>query len=277
MKRSSAVHLNPELAHDADARSKSMIRIGQGGRPFLDYLLFNVEQAGYKDVVIVIGEGDTPIREQYGMQDHGNIFHGLMISYAVQRIPEGRMKPLGTADAVLVGLRSRTDWEQQRVTVCNSDNLYSVRALSLLLSSTAECSMIDYDRSGLGFPPDRAERYAVLEKNGDGALADIIEKPTVADIERCSDAHGRVGVSMNIFRFRSSLIIPALEATPLNAARQERELPAAVSLMIKNNPGCLVTVPLAEQVPDLTAREDIPLVMEFLAKNYGDPPWSQPQ
>jgi hypothetical protein len=39
--------LDPKLEADADLKSKSMIGVGEGYRPFLDYLLYNAKQAGY--------------------------------------------------------------------------------------------------------------------------------------------------------------------------------------------------------------------------------------
>jgi ADP-glucose pyrophosphorylase len=273
MKRESAVPIDPALAREAASRSKSMMGVGPGGRPFLDYLLFNAQTAGYQDVVLVIGEHADALRKHYGPLEQGNSFHGLSISYAVQAIPTGRKKPLGTADAVLTGLRSKPEWSQQHFTVCNSDNLYSSKALALLLNSDATCCTADYDRSALGFPPERTEQFGVLRKSPDGFLVDIIEKPTPTDIALCADARGRVGVSMNIWRFRADLIGPALEMTPLHPIRAEKELPTAVTLMVKAHPGCLRTYPVAEHVPDLTGRDDIGAVQRYLAEHFSNFPW----
>jgi ADP-glucose pyrophosphorylase len=274
MKRESAVPLDPTLAREASSKSKSMIGVGPGRRPFLDYLLYNARKAGYRDVVLVVGEKAEGIRAHYGSLDSGNSYHGLSIDYAVQSIPAGRTKPLGTADAVLTGLLARPEWVHQRFTVCNSDNLYSSRALALLLDSHAESCTADYDRSALGFPPERTEQFAVLHKSTDGSLLEIIEKPTPEDIALCADAHGRVGVSMNLWRFQGELIKPALEKTPLHPLRTEKELPASVSLMVKEHPGCLMTYPVAERVPDLTGRDDIGTVQSYLAELYPDFTWS---
>jgi ADP-glucose pyrophosphorylase len=273
MRRAAQSNLDPALLRDAESKSKSMISLGEGGRPFLDYLLYNVWQAGYRDVVLVVGENDTSIRRHYGPSDSDNQYHGLTIGYATQRIPPGRVKPLGTADALLQGLRSRPDWEHQRVTVCNSDNLYSARALALLLASPASCSVIDYDRDALRFPPERIGQFGIFDKRDDGTVLEIIEKPTLDDIARCSDARGRVGVSMNLWRFRSSLITPALEQTPLDPLRNERELPTAVTLMLRKHPGSLTAYPVAEYVPDLTMRDDIAFVKEFIDREYKTLVW----
>jgi len=262
MRKPGSTSLESRLAQDADRKSKSMIGVGKGHRPFLDYLLYNAEAAGYRDVVIVVGEKDRSIRDYYGHEARNNRFRGVGISYAVQQIPSGRIKPLGTADALLQGLLARPDWQGRHVTVVNSDNLYSPRALEAVL--TTSCSMIDYDRDALNFPPARVQQFAVVHKDREGRLLDIIEKPTVEQMELVKDENGRVGVSMNIFRFPTDRMLPFLVRTPLHPVRQEKELPTAVKMMIEDSPGCMITIPMAEQVPDLTNRDDIGIVRRYL-------------
>jgi glucose-1-phosphate adenylyltransferase len=252
-----AADLDPSLLKDAQQKSKSMIGVGRDSRPFLDYLLDTISQAAYQNVVIVVGERDNSIREYYERGESAGRFPGLKISYAIQSIPAGREKPLGTADALLQALKSMPAWKGQHLTVCNSDNLYSVKALKLIRSDTHENAMIDYDRSALQFEQERIEKFAVIQKDAQGFLVDIIEKPTPEQIARASDARGRIGVSMNLFRFSYDMIHSSVERVPLNQVRQEKELPAAVMLMIGRHPRSMFTIPLSEHVPDLTSPADI--------------------
>jgi glucose-1-phosphate adenylyltransferase len=269
MKKPGTVGLDPALLHDADRKSKAMIGLGAAGRPFLDYLLSNADAAGYKDVVIVVGEADRSIRDNYGQLDCGNPFLGLSISYAVQRVPPGRTKPLGTADALLRGLESRKEWSLSKVTVCNSDNLYSVEVLRCLLESPEPCALIDYDRDALEFEPERVQQFAVIEKDGENYLRTILEKPGPADIARAAGPNGRVGVSMNIFRFSYQMILPYLTRVPLHPVRQEKELPGAVMLLVTDSPRAVKVYPRSEHVPDLTDKNDIRHVQEYLRAAYG--------
>jgi len=273
MRKSSNRLLDPALQRDAEEKSKSLIGVGEGSRPFLDYLLYNAEASGYRDVVIVVGEHDKAMREYYGPEDRDNAFHRLSISYAVQRIPAGRTKPLGTADALFQALRLRPDWQGKKFTVCNSDNLYSQRALGLMLESRAECALIDYDRDALRFESERVRQYAVVCKDHQGRLLEIVEKPSKEEFARIGSAEGRVGVSMNIFRFLYERVFRFLELVPLNPVRQEKEIPAAVMMMIQAVPGCMEAIPLAEYVPDLTNRDDIAIVREYLQREYGNFVW----
>ncbi len=267
-----AKRVNPVLHGQAERGVKSMLGVGPGGRPFLDYLLRNSLEAGYRDVVVVTGEADPAIRERYGGGRGDALFPGLRIGFAVQPIPAGRTRPLGTADALERALRSRPDWREGRCTVCNSDNLYSVRALRLLLEDRHAGAMIDYDRSALQFPAETIARFAVILKDAEGYLRTIVEKPAVEELGRAADAAGRVGVSMNIFRFTCRTILPVLEELPLHPVRDERELPAAVQELVRRDPRAIFTIPLAEQVIDLTRRGDIPVVQEYLRRNFRDFP-----
>ncbi len=262
--------LDPALQRQAEKTSKSMIGVGEGRRPFLDYLLYNAREAGYRDVVIVVGEHDRSIQTYYA--EHGNErpTAGLSLTFAVQSIPPDRTKPLGTADALLQGLRATPRWVGQQFTVCNSDNLYSRRAFHILLECRTPAGMIDYDRAALSFEPERIEQFAVIEKDERGLLVRIIEKPTPGVIERVRDRRGHVGVSMNIFRLPYDRILPFLESVPLDPVRREKELPAAIAMMIAQHPGSLQTFPLAEPVPDLTSQRDIPTVQRFLRDKFPD-------
>lgn len=260
--------LDPKLAEDAQSKSKSMIGVGEEYRPFLDYLLFNLNKAGYREVVIVINERDESIRGYYGNADRGNRFLALSIGYAIQQIPAGRKKPLGTADALVQALRARPEWKGKKFTVCNSDNLYSVRALRLLLESPDEGALIDYDRRALEFDPKRIEQFAVIRTGSDVFLEGIVEKPSPEEIAALKAPDGRVGVSMNIFRFSYDVILPALEATPIHPLRKEKELPVTVDRLVRERKGSIRAIPLAEHVPDLTHKADIPRVQEYLRKNY---------
>jgi NDP-sugar pyrophosphorylase family protein len=71
------VGMDAGLFHEAGEKSKSMLGVGRGGRPFLDYLLYNAREAGYADLVIVVGENDGGIRARYGSAMRDNEFHGL--------------------------------------------------------------------------------------------------------------------------------------------------------------------------------------------------------
>lgn len=268
--QSSFSNLNSKIIFEAESKSKAMISVGFNERPFLDYLLYNAYQVGYRDVVIIIGQKDNSIKDYYDKIENRNQFKEINISYAVQLIPEGRLKPLGTADALLCGLKSRSDWRGETFTVCNSDNLYSERALRLMLHSKCPNALIDYNRDTLGCEKERIEKFAVTKKDDTGYLVDIIEKPSAEEIESVKGKNGFVGVSMNIFSFNYDMFYPFLEIVPLHPLRQEKELPTAIKMMLKKFSKSVFTFELSEEVPDLTNKDDIIKVKSYLEKHFKD-------
>ncbi len=257
--------MSSRMKQAAVGMAKAMIPVGSGDRPFLDFCLSNIAAAGYAEVVIVTGERDSSITDHYAAGGHANDFPSLAISYVVQRIPAGRTKPLGTADALAIVLAARRAWRGGKCTVCNSDNIYSVDVLKTLLDDPHPNALVNYDRDALGFPPERTSQFAVLKTDRSGFVTEIIEKPSPADIAAAADGNGRIGVSMNIFRFSVDDIIPFLESVPLHPVRNEKELPVAVRMMASERPGSVFAISASERVPDLTQPADIPGVRRELA------------
>ena len=269
MKQSSlAWDVDARVALEIKSKPKAMLTVGNGPRPFLDYLLFNAEKSGHTQVAIVVGEGDNSIRQYYEEDGGAKQFRNLAICYLVQEIPIGRVKPLGTADALLQALRALRHWRGKRFTVCNADNLYSVAALTLLLNDQHDNAMIDYDRAALEFSEERIAQFAVTVKSKNGYLSDIIEKPSSGEVGGAQDEHGRIGVSMNIWRFKYEHILPFLESLPVHPVRQEKELPVAVKAMIAAHPLSVFAIPLAEHVIDLTTQSDIAIVQDYLRREF---------
>lgn len=262
------INLDNRILKDAGQKQKAMIGLGENYRPFLDYLLLNVIKAEIKDVVIVIGENDNSIKDYYQLNKKNNNFSELNISYAVQQIPEGRIKPLGTSDALYQGLLNASEWKGSTFIVCNSDNLYSVEAFRILQNSEYPNAMIDYERNGLLFDNERIRRFAITKKNSKGFLVDIIEKPDNELIQLMKEKDDYVGVSMNIFKFSYDIIFPFLEKTPINTERNEKELPTSVKMMLEEYPDSLFTYHFSEHVPDLTFKKDIIPVQEYLKRIY---------
>ena len=267
MTTSAEAEISSQFAKEALSKPKMMLGVGADSRPFLDYLLMNARGAGYRDVLLIVNNRDDSVRNYYTDHCGNDAFEGLGFSFAVQSIPEGQSKPLGTADAVLAGLESRPDWAGQNFTVCNSDNLYSTCALRMLIEDRHGAALIDYDRESLGVEPERVNAFAVIWKNDKGFLTDIVEKPDDDEVLRATDKHGRVGVSMNIFRFAYDVMVPLLRKTPLHPEREEKELTEAVRILVRERLDGMCALPLAEPVPDLTSLKDVANVWAFIRSN----------
>lgn len=245
-----------------------MLPVGEDSRPFLDYSLYYIEKAGYRDVVIVTAQGDRSIRSYYEGGGRSSDFPGLDISYVTQTVPAGRDKPAGTADALLTALRARPGWRGGSVTVCNSDNLYSVKVLRMLRAESHPNALIAYDRDALGFPPERTEHFSIVRYDDHGFLVDIIEKPSPPEIAAAMAGGGKVGVSMNIFRLSYDDILPIVRSMPPHPVRREKELPVAVKMLASSRPGSVRVVGVAEPVPDLTSVPDIEDVRRRIGSQF---------
>lgn len=262
MKRGIDALTDSSLADEIRRKNKAMLGVGPDARPFLDVLIHNVERAGFRSVVIVVGESDTFTPRYYSSRKDEGEFPAITISCVVQRVPPGRDKPLGTADALLAALDGYPELSHKPFAVCNSDNLYSVEALQSLLSDSHPNAMLGYDTRALRFPEDRLRSFAVIQTDDQRFLTEIVEKPSPSEYTSNDTLH--LEVSMNIFRFTHRDIIHFLRSVPLHPERNEKELPNAVRLMIQSRPRSMFVIPRAEHVPDLTSPKDIPDVVSYL-------------
>jgi NDP-sugar pyrophosphorylase family protein len=236
---------------------KSLIPVGKNGRPFLYYLVQNAVEAGYTKLYLIT----SPENEAFeNLKEQGNLPSGLEVFLAVQSVPEGRTKPLGTADALQQCLDQYPELKKTTFTVCNGDNLYSVGALKDLRSARkAPHALISYGSSGFDYTEERIAKFAVMDISSDGFLQQIIEKPNVEDVPKYRDESGELRVSMNIFSFSGKEIYPYLKNCPIDPVRDEKELPKAVAVLVTEESQSVFCIPRSEHIPDLTDANDIQL------------------
>ena len=256
--------------NQANNRSKSLISVGNSGRPLMDYLLYNAKKAGYKNIYIVINEKGGLFKEFYGKKSVNNNFNELNISFPIQYIQKNRVKPFGTADAVFQAIEQFPVLNTQQYTVCNSDNLYSENALRLLRETKNSNAFISYDRDALEFSLEKVFSFAVMSLDDKNFLKNIIEKPSVSLANNYKDPNGKIRVSMNIFKMDGKIIYPFLKNCPIHSSRNEKEIPTVVLNCVSENPKSFLGIPLSEHVPDLTAKDDIVIIKEYLKKHYPD-------
>jgi glucose-1-phosphate adenylyltransferase len=274
-KQVSSDNLSSEEIEQANKRSKGLIGVGPNGRPLLDYLLLNAKKAGYKNIYIIIGEQGDLFKEYYGSETKDNDFYGLNISFATQYIPEGRIKPFGTADALFQAVEQYPELNSQSYSVCNSDNLYSTNALLELRETESPNAFISYDRDSMEFSSERISRFALAKLDKNNQLLDILEKPTPECVEDYKDSEGKLRVSMNAFKFDGALVYPYLKNCPVHPERDEKELPTVLLNTVRDHPNTALGIPFSEHVPDLTAKEDILEVKEYLKKHYPELNWNE--
>ena len=232
----------------AAAGAKGMLPVGSG-RPFLDYVLSALADAGCRDVCLIVAPDHDVIRSYYEQTGRPT---RVRLSFAVQ--PEAD----GTARAVLAG-RSFTG--DDPFLVLNADNLYPVDVLRSLIALDGP-GLPAFDREALvqdsGFPAERVAAFALLEADAGGHLCGIIEKPSREQLAAGTHAL----VSMNVWRF-DARIFAACADVP-RSPRGEFELPDAVALACSRGVRFRV-LPASGAVLDLTRQSDIPLVSARLA------------
>jgi glucose-1-phosphate thymidylyltransferase len=239
--------LDPAQEAAAAGGLKAFIPIG---RPFLDYVISGLADAGLTRICLVIGPEHGVVARYY---QHEVPLSRVTVDIAIQA--EAR----GTADAVL----SAESWAAgDPFLVLNADNYYPVGALAELSRLTLP-GLIAFDRNGLLadglIPPERLLRFALLDLDG-GRLRRIAEKPDAIDAARFERSPW---ISMNCWRF-DDRIFDVCRAVPVSP-RGELELPLAVQMAIDDGRFPLEAVFSDESVLDLSGRADIAGVAARLA------------
>jgi dTDP-glucose pyrophosphorylase len=246
-----AAALTAGQAAAAAAGAKGMMPLGAGGtRPFLDYVLSALADAGCTSVCFVVAPDHSAMREYY---DRAGRPSRLAVEYAVQPIADGTARAVHSARAYA---------GHDPFLVLNSDNLYPAPVLETLVGLDGP-GLPAYEREALvrdsGFPADRVVEFAALEVDPLGHLTRIVEKPGRAHY----DAAGpRALISMNVWRF-DERIFDACRDVPVSA-RGEYELPEAVGLAVTRGV-TFQTFPAAGAVLDLSRRGDVSVVSARLA------------
>ena len=230
----------------ADAGVKAMIPIG---RPFLDFVLSALADAGFSRVCLVVGPEHGIIRTHYEGEARPT---RITVEFAIQE------KPLGTANALLAAEAAVGDDD---FIVLNSDNYYPPDALRRLRLAPAP-AIAGFRRRTLiehgNVAPDRVARFGALDVDDDGFLRRILVGKAAQEIVDSDNALA----SMNCWSF-DHRIFDACRLVPVSA-RNEFELPQAVQLAIDTMDMKMRVVPVDAGVLDLSSRGDIASVAQRL-------------
>ena len=261
MKKSvSSKNLSKRSIEQANSRDKGLIGIDKNGRPLIHYLLINAKIAGFKVIYLVIGQNSDSFKSYFDE----NKYDGLDIEFAVQYLEKNKLKPSGTADALFQAITQFPILKSSNFCVCNSDNLYSAKALRSIRSTSFSNAFISYDKSFLNFSSEKVSSFSILKLNENGYLVNILEKPTAKDFDLFKDSGGKIRVSMNLFKFNGLVFYDYLKNCPFDVLRNEKELPTAVLNLAKDQPSSVYGIPFEEHVPDLTSKDDIIVLNKLL-------------
>lgn len=223
-----------------------------GTRPFLDYVLSAVAEAGYRRVCLVVGPEQEAIRSYYGTEVAAE---RLTFDFACQQEPNGTAAAVAAAEQFA---------GSDPFVVINSDNYYPVEALRALREQSG-CATALFEReamlAGSNIPAERISRFAVAKIDGCGCLEQVLEKPDDATLAALPKP---LWLSMNCWRFGPS-IFPACRAIQ-QSPRGELEIPDAVQYAINTLGETFHAVTVRAPVFDLTSRGDIAPVAAILEK-----------
>ena len=280
--------------------NKQTDSIGPHGEILMEYSIYDAVEAGFDQVVFIIKpEMETSFRERYG----NKIAQKVKVAYAFQsfdsvpdfyQIPAERVKPFGTAHAVLCA----RDVVDGPFAVINADDYYGKTAFRSMyeklqeLAPAGEAAMVGYRLRNTVSENGHVTRGVC--KVADGRLEEVVETykimpfpdGTIRDVNE--DPNGVLLdpdclVSMNfwgftpwIFEKLEDAFTAFLKALAPEDIKAERLLPAVVDQQMKA--GNLVTYVLSTDAVwfGVTYREDKAYVQEELRKLHeaGDYPES---
>jgi len=244
----SDVQLSAEQREMAEAGMKAMMPVA--GRPFLDYKLHALAEAGITAIVVVIGPDHDGIPRYY--RDHPP--ERVKLEFIVQS------EPLGSAHALL---QAEPCCGGEPFAQVNSDNYYPASALQML-GRLDGCGLVAFRRDTLviggNMTAERTTNCAHVIADGQGRLLRLMEKPGRAYL----DAQPLpVWLSMTCWRFEESIFEACRRTTP--SPRGELEIPDAVQVAMDELGVPFTIAGSTETVLDLSRRSDIAVVEGLLA------------
>jgi glucose-1-phosphate thymidylyltransferase len=240
--------LSDEQRRAAAQGAKGMMPLG--GRPFLDYVLSALADAGIGDVVLVVAPDHDQIREYF---EHTHVPARVRVRFAVQA------EPRGTADAVL---SVRGVVNDAPFLVLNSDNYYPVAAFRDLAAINAS-GLVAFEAETLvresRLEPERVFKFALLDVGDDAILRSVREKPSADDpLARRAERW----VSMNLWSFTPVIFEACARVRP--SARGELEIQDAVTIAMRELGEPFHVVRMRAGVLDMSSRADIAFVASQL-------------
>ncbi len=272
---------------------KQLDKVDSEGNKIIDFSIYDAKRAGFGKVIFIIKkENENDFKEAVG----DRIENSIPVEYVYQdlknipegaEVPEGRVKPWGTAHAVL----SAKEALDASFAVINADDFYGREAFKKICEfltdhpepENTEYAMVSfilrntltdngYVSRGIcsldqaGFLQDVTERTRIV-RNGEGAAYSEDEGETWIPLR------GDESVSMNIWGFSLSFIpelekafsafMEGLKETP-DPLKAECYLPKVVDDLIKENKASVQVLNSSEKWFGVTYKEDRPFVMESI-------------
>ncbi|MDO5573970.1 MAG: sugar phosphate nucleotidyltransferase [bacterium] len=271
---------------------KQIDPVDKEGHKIIDFSIYDAVRAGFQKVIFIIKkENEADFRTCIGDVVKGQI----EVEYIYQEltdipqgctIPEGRVKPWGTAHAIL----SCRNVINGAFAVINADDYYGREAFQAIyhyLAVTTDDEKYRYAMVGYELGKTLTENgyvsRGVCETDADSYLTDIVER---THIEKTAEgaAYTEDGthyteistdsqVSMNMWGFSKSFMKEAeiafekffQETVPTNPLKAECYLPSVVDSLLKAGKATVKVLHSKDRWFGVTYKEDKPFVMESIA------------
>lgn len=279
---------------------KQIDPVGPSGEAILDYSLYDARRAGFKTVVFIIKhEIEQAFKEAVGARA---VRAGFEVRYAYQQleklpqgftVPEGRVKPWGTAHAILVAEEAIGD---APFAVINADDYYGPQGFKLIydyLSTHADGDR--YAWAMVGFllgntvSANGSVSRGVCVTDASRNLVSVTERTCIepyADGIHYSEDGGKSWadlpadcvVSMNLWGFTPAYVQEAKAgfaaflqtSLPVNPMKCEYYLPTVVTNALEAGKADVHVLTSADKWHGITYREDKPELVEALKKMSED-------
>lgn len=277
---------------------KQIDPVDEEGHIIMDFSMFDAKRAGFEKVIFIIKrENEADFKAAVG----DRMAKYMDVSYAYQEIdnipdgyqvPEGRVKPWGTAHAVL----SCINQIDGPFAVINADDYYGQEAFRLIYDYLAShedderyrYTMVGYELGNTVTDNGHVAR-GVCDMNEEGELEAIHERTRIEkrdggiaytedDGKTWVNVPADTTVSMNMWGFTRSILeeveagFPAFldEGLKANPMKCEYFLPAVVSDLLSQGKATVAVLKSGDKWYGVTYKEDKPVVMAAIKKMKED-------
>lgn len=273
---------------------KQLDPVDNEGHIIMDFSMYDAKRAGFEKVIFIIKkEYESDFKEAVGdrMAEYMEVEYAFQEISAVPegyQVPEGRVKPWGTAHAVL----SCIDKIDGPFAVINADDYYGVEAFKLiydyLLSHEDDekyrYTMVGYKLGNTVTDNGHVSR-GICETNEAGELTGVRERTKIEkrdggiaflddDATTWVPVSADSIVSMNMWGFTKSFLHEIKEGFPAfldkglkeNPMKCEYFLPAVVSRLLEEDRASVAVLKSADKWYGITYKEDKPVVVEAIRR-----------
>lgn len=273
---------------------KQIDPVDEEGHIIMDFSMYDARRAGFEKVIFIIKkENEENFKEAVG----DRMAKYMDVSYAFQElanipegyeVPEGRVKPWGTAHAVL----SCIDQIDGPFAVINADDYYGQEAFKLIYDYLASheddekyrYTMVGYHLGNTVTDNGYVAR-GICDMNENGELVAIHERTRIEkrdggiaftedDGETWTSVPADATVSMNMWGFTKSILTEIKEGFPAfleeglqsNPMKCEYFLPTVVSDLLGEDRATVAVLKSADKWYGVTYKEDKPVVVAAIKR-----------